>query len=94
MDAIFDRTDEEAKQREQGQAPDATAMSDSTYKDTAGGLTNMQDHFMQIMNNEQVEDIVDLLNRHSFEETNCCDFVVHAREERLCPLWSILHPNS
>ena len=60
MDAIFDRTDEEAKQREQGQAPDATAMSDSTYKDTAGGLTNMQDHFMQIMNNEQVEDIVDL----------------------------------
>ena len=52
----MDVTDEEAKHRDQ-EAP--TAMSDSTYKET-GGLTNMQDHFMEIMNNEQVEDIVDL----------------------------------
>ena len=34
-------------------------MSESNYRET-GGLTNMQDHFMEIMNNEQVEDIVDL----------------------------------
>ena len=26
----------------------------------ANQLTNMQDHFMEIMNNEQVEDVVDL----------------------------------
>ena len=25
-----------------------------------GGLTNMQDHFMEIMNNEEVEDVIDL----------------------------------
>ena len=52
----MDALDEEAKQRDQ-EAP--TAMSDSNYRET-GGLTNMQDHFMEIMNNEQVEDIVDL----------------------------------
>ena len=52
----MDAFDEEAKQRDQ-EAP--TAMSDSNYRET-GGLTNMQDHFMEIMNNEQVEDIVDL----------------------------------
>jgi len=27
---------------------------------TTMGLTNMQDHFMQIMNNEEVEDVIDL----------------------------------
>ena len=41
-----------------------------------------------------IEDVVDLLNRHSFKETNCSDLVVHATQERLSPLWSILHPNS
>ena len=33
-------------------------MSDSSYNTMA--LTNMQDHFMEIMNNEQVEDVIDL----------------------------------
>ena len=41
-----------------------------------------------------IEDVVDLLNRHSFKETNCSDLVVHATQERLSPLWSILHPDS
>ena len=34
--------------------------SESDYASTMAALTNMQDQFMEIMNNEQVEDVIDL----------------------------------
>ena len=37
---------------------DSPRMSQSSHNPMA--LTNMQDHFMEIMNNEQVEDVIDL----------------------------------
>ena len=36
------------------------AYSESDYANTMAALTNMQDQFMEIMNNEQVEDVIDL----------------------------------
>ena len=39
-------------------AADSPRMSQSSHNPMA--LTNMQDHFMEIMNNEQVEDVIDL----------------------------------
>ena len=51
----FERADEEAKR---GLTPRTNQQSDSSYN--AMALTNMQDQFMEIMNNEQVEDIIDL----------------------------------
>ena len=36
------------------------AYSESDYASTMAALTNMQDQFMEIMNNEQVEDVIDL----------------------------------
>ena len=38
--------------------PRQQSVTESTFN--AMQLTNMQDHFMEIMNNEQVEDVVDL----------------------------------
>ena len=38
--------------------PRQESMTSSVFN--ANQLTNMQDHFMEIMNNEQVEDVVDL----------------------------------
>ena len=31
-----------------------------SFEEEAKGITNMQDHFMEIMNNEEVEDVMDL----------------------------------
>ena len=46
------------EERKQVTMPRQESMTSSVFN--ANQLTNMQDHFMEIMNNEQVEDVVDL----------------------------------
>lgn len=46
------------EERKQVMMPRQESMTSSVFN--ANQLTNMQDHFMEIMNNEQVEDVVDL----------------------------------
>ena len=46
------------EERKQVLMPRQESMTSSVFN--ANQLTNMQDHFMEIMNNEQVEDVVDL----------------------------------
>ena len=50
--------DASAFEEEKQVLPRQESVTESTFN--AMQLTNMQDHFMEIMNNEQVEDVVDL----------------------------------
>ncbi len=59
FDAQDFQVSKQAEEEKKGQVvADSPRMSQSSHNPMA--LTNMQDHFMEIMNNEQVEDVIDL----------------------------------
>ena len=58
---MFDINAEERKlQPKRRYADDDADADEPTQENNTLALTNMQDHFMEIMNNEQVEDVIDL----------------------------------